>query len=176
MTRKRVQVTAAGVIAFALLAAACGGAAEVVNEQLLESIEGVENVEINEDDGSFEVTIEEDGESITIGGGEIPEGLTVPIPPGGDVVGAASSDSDISVSLTFPGDQYDDLVAQYQSWADGSGQEVAKSESTYESDGTEIRNVSWSTDDGSVFVTVSDCISIETGEFDGACVTIYEQS
>ena len=54
--------------------------------------------------------------------------------------------------------------------------EVAKSESTYESDGTEIRNVSWSTDDGSVFVTVSDCISIETGEFDGACVTIYEQS
>ena len=124
---------AAGVIAFALLAAACGGAAEVVNEQLLESIEGVENVEINEDDGSFEVTIEENGESITIGGGEIPEGLTVPVPSGGDVVGAASSDNDISVSLMYPGDQYDNLVAQYQAWADGSGQEVAKSESTYES-------------------------------------------
>ena len=176
MTRKRVLVLAVSVSALALIVAACGGAAEVVNEQLLESIEGVENVEINQDDGTFEFTIEEDGETITIGGGEVPEGLTVPVPNGGQVVGAASSDTDISVSLMFPGDQYEDLVAQYQSWADGSGQEVAKSESTYESDGTEIRNVSWSTDDGSVFVTVSDCISVETGEFDSACVTIYEQS
>jgi hypothetical protein len=176
VTRRQIQVFAAGGIAVALLAAACGGAGEVVNEQLLESIEGVENVEINQDDGSFEITIEEDGESITIGGGEIPEGLTVPVPSGGDVVGAASSDTDISVSLMFPGDQYDDLVAQYQSWADGSGEEVAKSESTYDSDGTEIRNVSWSTNSGSVFVTVSDCISVESGEFDSACVTIYEQS
>jgi len=176
VTKRQIRALAAGVVAFALFAAACGDAAEVLNEQLLENIEGVDNVEINQDDGTFEVTIEEDGETITIGGGDIPEGLTVPVPNGGQVVGAASSDTDISVSLMFPGDQYEDLVAQYQSWADGSGQEVAKSESTYESDGTEIRNVSWSTDDGSVFVTVSDCISVETGEFDSACVTIYEQS
>jgi hypothetical protein len=175
VTRKRVQVLAASVSTLALLTAACGGAAEIVNEQLLESIEGVENVEINEDDGTFEFTIEEDGESITIGGGEVPEGLTVPVPPGGDVVGAATSDNDVSVSLMYPGDQYADLVAQYQSWADGSDQEVSKSESTYESDGQEIRSVSWSTDNGSVYVSVADCISVETGEFDSACVTIYEQ-
>ncbi len=167
---------AAGVIAFALLTAACGDPAEVLNEQLLENIEGVENVEINEGDGTFEVTIEEDGERITIGGGEVPDGLTVPVADGGQVVGAASSDTDIFVSLTYPGDQFDDLVAQYQSWADGSGREVDKTQSTYESDGTEIRNVSWSTNDGSVFVNVSDCNGMETGELDSICVTISERS
>jgi hypothetical protein len=174
--RRQVRVLAAGVIAFALLAAACGDAAEVLNEQLLESIDGVENVEINEGDGTFEVTIEEDGETITIGGGEVPDGLTVPVADGGQVVGAASSDTDISVSLTYPGDQFDDLVSHYQSWADSSGRDVDKTQSTYESDGTEIRNVSWATSDGSVFVNVSDCIGMETGEFDSICVTISERS
>jgi len=176
VTRRQIRVSAAGVIAFALLTAACGDAAEVLNEQLLENIEGVENVEINEDDGTFEVTIEEDGETITIGGGDIPEGLTVPVANGGQVVAAASSDTDISVSLIYPGDRFDELVAQYQSWADDSSQEVDKAESTYESDGTEIRNATWTTDDGSVFVNVNDCIGMETGEFDSTCVTIGEQT
>ena len=174
VTRIRMQVVAAGVVTFALLAAGCGGAAEIVNEQLLESIEGVENVEIDQDSGEFEITIEQDGESITIGGGEVPAGLSVPVVDGGQVTGSASSDTNISVSLMYPGDQFDALVADYQAWADGSGLEVQKTESTFESDGDEIRNVSWSTNDGSVFVTVADCIDIDSGEFDSSCVTIYE--
>lgn len=173
----RVKVAIAGVAALALVAAGCGGAAEIVNEQLLESIEGVENVEFDEGNGSFEITIEQDGESMTIGGGEIPDGMTVPVADGGEVVGSSSSDSSLSVSLTYPKDRYEGLVAEYEAWADGSGREIQKSESTYtyEDDGQEQRSASWATDDGSVYITVTDCIGATTGEFDSACVTIYEQ-
>ena len=174
VTKNTMLMAAGGMMAFALLAAGCGGAAEIVNEQLLENIEGVENVEIDQDTGEFEITIEQDGESVTIGGGEVPDGLTVPVADGGKVAGSATSDTNISVSLMYPGDQFDALVADYEAWADGSGLEVQKTENTFESDGDEIRNVSWSTDDGRVYVSVADCIDIGSGEFDSACVTISE--
>jgi hypothetical protein len=162
-------------MAFGFLVAACGDASEVLNEQLLEGIEGVENVEINEEDGTFEITVEEDGETITIGSGDIPEGLTVPVADGGEVVASTSGDRGISVSLTYPGDRFDDLVATYQSWADGSGLDVQKTETTYESEGNELRNVAWSTGDGSVYVALAGCVGMESGEYDSACVNIYEQ-
>jgi len=179
--------------------AACGGSAE---EQLLEqiiensdgsisdldintdtgeiniSIDGEDGGEVNiagqDGDGTFTMEIEgEDGEMMTFGGGNVPEGMITPIADGGEVVQSYSSTNDLSVSIEYDNSRFDELVSMYDGVIDG--EDTTRSESSWASDDGTIRSVSWYANQNSVSVTVADCYSISSGELDRVCVTIYEQ-
>ncbi len=109
------------IAALALVAAACGSVAERVVENAVENNAGIENVEIDQDSGEISIEFDdEDGSgSLTFGGGEIPDGFPIPLPDGGQVVAVIEQGDFQTVSLTYPGDRYDDVVEFFQEWADG---------------------------------------------------------
>ena len=184
-------------IALVLAIAGCGGqsAEEQVLEQLLEGGEnGISDIDIDADTGEINISIEgedggdvsisgsgedddftmvvegEDGEVMTIGSGEIPEGLQVPVPDGGTILTTFSSGEDLMAMLEYPASQFDQLVSVY----DGvlNGDEVQRTESTYSTDDGTMRSVAWYGD--VVFVTLNDCHSTDTGELDSVCLQINQ--
>ncbi len=199
MRRTRIVIV---ISALALLAAACGGqsAEEELVERILESggedigdididtggdgdfsisFEGEDGEDISVtgsgDDEDFEITVEGDeGETMTFGGGDIPDGLTVPVPDGGEVTMSLTSDQDISVALQYPQGAFDQLVAFYDSNLDASSDSVDRFESTMSMEQGTIRTVNWNETDYAWSVNVSDCISAASGELDATCVTIFE--
>ncbi len=114
------------IAALALIAAACGSAAETIAEQVAENNPGIENFDIDPDTGeaTVEFTDDEGGGSLTFGGGEIPDGFPIPIPDGGEILSSASQASLQLVTLTYPIDRYDGLVEFYQDWLDGTDGET----------------------------------------------------
>jgi hypothetical protein len=192
------------VFALALLIAACGGqsAEEQLLEEILEnSGEDIGDIDIDTgggdgdfsisiegegdgegftmtgsgDDENFEITVEgDDGETMTFGGGDIPDGLTVPVPDGGEVTMSLTSDQDISVALQYPENAYDQLVAFYDSNLDVSSDSVDRYESTMSTEQGTIRSVNWNESNYGWTVNVSDCFGGVTGELDSICVTIFE--
>ncbi|HEY6628712.1 MAG TPA: hypothetical protein VI193_07010 [Acidimicrobiia bacterium] len=109
------------VTAFALVACSGGDVAE----QILEGQEGVGDVEINENNGSVVIEVEdEDGNTAVIGGGEVPDGFPIPVADGGNVAAVFAQGSDATVTLTYPASEYDSLVATYQEFVDSTGGEV----------------------------------------------------
>ncbi len=180
--RKTLIVLCAAV---ALVVAACGGGDEVVEEilerQLEDALEdeGGGNVDINLGDGDdFEISFEgDDGESVTIGGGEVPESMDIDIPNGGDVLNTFESGDDVSVTLTWPSSQFDSLVSFYQDWVDGQGGEWNKTTSSSQSDDGTIRTTTWwNYEDGSTNITVFDCYSMSGDGLDSVCVTLVRSS
>jgi hypothetical protein len=109
--------------ATALALVACSGGD--LAEEIIESQDGVGDVEINENNGSVQIEVEdEDGNTAIIGGGEVPDGFPIPVPDGGTVAAVFSQGSDATVTLTYPASEYDSLVAAYQDFVDGTGGEV----------------------------------------------------
>lgn len=161
----------------ALLAAACGNVSENIAERITEEAleaEGGGDVDIDFDsDGSFEVNVESDDGSFTIGGGEIPSELTVPIPSGGEVQSSFVAEGDVAVSVAWPASEYDSLVAFYEDWTSSQSTEYSKNTSTFESDGTTLRNTGWYSGEADVTISVNDCYSMSGDGLD-ACVTITE--
>jgi hypothetical protein len=116
-------VVLVAITGFALVACSGGDVAE----QILESQEGVGDVEINENNGSVQIEVEdEDGNTAVIGGGEVPADFPIPVPDGGSVAAVFTQGSDATVTLTYPASEYDSLVATYQDFVDGTGGEVNK--------------------------------------------------
>ncbi len=112
--------------ALTLLAGACSSASENVAEQIIEGNDGVTNVDIDDDQITVEFDDEEGGGSMVIGGGEVPEGLPIPVPGGGEVVTSIEQPGVYVVVLTYPSDDYDDLVSFYTDWiADQDANNVA---------------------------------------------------
>ena len=128
------------VIGLTLVVASCGGGNTV--EGLLESQEGIDNVEFNEGEGSFTITDDEgntmsvsgDDESLTItddegetaavfGGGEVPDGFPIPIMDGGTVQSVIETPQGALVIVEFPiaDFDYDSLVAFYEDFSEGPG-------------------------------------------------------
>ncbi len=185
-------------VVLVLVAAACGDSAEEqILEQILESgNDGISDLDINTDDGEFNISIEgedgedinivsqgedgsfnmtvegEDGETFTIGGGEVPDDLQTPVADGGNVTSTFSSNTDRSVGIEYPENRFDELVSMY----DGifSGDSVSRSESSYSTDEGTIRSVNWWDSDSNANVTVSDCYSISSGQLTSVCVNIFE--
>lgn len=181
-----------------LFAAGCGDSAEerLVEEMIERSGGDVSDIDINSGGDDFDMTIEgedgetisvsgsgddddftmviegEDGEVMTFGSGEIPEGLTVPIPDGGSVTSSLQAQGQMSVSLEYDQSRFDELVASYDSVM--KGDDVDRFESTSSAGDDTIRTVSWSANSGNTFVSVSDCYSMSSGEMDAACVTVYQ--
>ena len=143
------------------------------------SVEGEDgednNITAGGDDENFSMTVEgEDGATFSLGGGEIPDGMLLPIADGGEVGSVLTSNDDTIVSLVYPGAEFDQLVSFYDSELDADSNEVTRFESSYESGDDTIRSVSWTPDSGDWSVSASDCIEGQTGELDSVCVTLYE--
>jgi hypothetical protein len=104
--------------------AACSPAS--LTEQIIEGQEGIGDVEINEDDGTFKIEIEdEEGDvSAVIGGGDVPDGFPIPVADGGTVMAVFEQQSDSTVSISYDGADYDAIKAFYEEWVDSSGVEV----------------------------------------------------
>lgn len=103
----------------ALTVAACSGGDTA--EQILESQEGVEDVEIDEDSG--EVSVETDDGSVTVGGGDIPDDFPVPVPSGGEVIAVAESPDGGNLLAEWAGASFTDIEGFYEDWIAGSGLE-----------------------------------------------------
>lgn len=138
-----------GVFVLVMLLAACSGTD--VAEQIIESQEGVGNIEIDENSGSvvLELEDEEGDTSAVIGGGEIPADFPVPVPAGGTVMAVVTQGNDESASISYPSSEFDSLKSFYANWAAGAGEELA----TFESSTPPA--VSWSIQDGDVAYSVS---------------------
>lgn len=121
MRIRRIVVVLA---ALTLTLSACSGGD--IAEEILEGQEGVGDVEIDENNGSLVIEVEDEdgGGSAVIGGGEVPDGFPIPVPDGGTVVSTFTQDSDAIVTITYPASEYDSLVATYQDFVDNSGGDV----------------------------------------------------
>ncbi|MDJ0664449.1 MAG: hypothetical protein QNJ75_07800 [Acidimicrobiia bacterium] len=183
-------------IALALAITACGDSLEEqVVEQILESGDSdISDIDIDSDSGEINISIEgedggevsisgsgedddfsmviegEDGEVMTIGSGEIPEGLQVPVPDGGKILTTFSSGEDIMVMLEYPASQFDQLVSVYDAALDGD--EVQRTNSTMSTDEGTIRSTGWY--GNVIFVTLNDCHSADTSELDSVCLQINQ--
>jgi hypothetical protein len=166
---------AVGLMAGALVLTACASASETLTEKALEQIDGVDGVDIDVNSG--EVSLETDEGKITIGGGEIPDDFGIPL-PGGDyeVLSVFSSDESSSVSLAYPGADYDTIVAHFEDWTSAQPEEWSKSTSTVGAeDGQTIMTTNFSGDRS--FITVSNfCLTLneDIGEFEAVCVTAVD--
>ena len=186
------------VAALVLVVAACGGKSpeEALLEEILEnSGEDIGNVDINADGDDFNLTVEgedgeeinitgggnedtveftvegEDGGTLTIGGGEIPEGLQLPVADGGKVNTSFSTETEVTVSLSYDGDQFDQLVAFYDSQLNPDSDDVDRNETSFTTEDGTFRNVYWSGESGNWVVTVGDCIGLDPGS---TCVTLLQ--
>ncbi len=108
------------VSASVLLVSACSSIAETAVEQLAEGQEGVENVAID-DDGKITVEFEDEegGGSFVIGGGDVPDGLPMPVPDGGNVMSSIEQGNTYSVMVMYPADRYDEILTLYADWVSG---------------------------------------------------------
>lgn len=141
----------------ALVVTACGAAAEKVGEELAENIietdDGVSKVDIDEDGEKVTVEFESEdgGGSIVVGGGEVPAGLPIPVPNGGEVGTSMEQGSGFMVVLFYPIDEFDDLEEFYSDWV---ADQVA--ENLVTNSMTSPRSASWygETDEGSFAITL----------------------
>lgn len=122
MRFRRITVVLA---ALTLALSACSGEdiAGDIAEEVLEEQEGVGDVDIDENNGSIVIEVEDEdgGGSAVIGGGDVPDGFPIPVPDGGTVVSVFTQDADAILTLTYPASDYDSLVATYQDFVDGTG-------------------------------------------------------
>jgi hypothetical protein len=108
---------------FALALAACGG--DEIAEQIIESQDGVGDIEIDQNDGTVAITIQgDDGEdSVAVfGGGEVPSDFPIPVPGGGDVGAIIETEGNTSLTLVYPMSEFDTLSQFYENWANDAGE------------------------------------------------------
>jgi hypothetical protein len=111
-----------------LIASACSG--EGVVEQVLESQEGVGDVEIDADSGTFSIESEDGDTSVVVGGGEVPADFPIPLPPGGVVEAVLHQEGGTSVVIRFPIDEYEAIAGFYKNFVTSGGIEIVNTSST----------------------------------------------
>jgi hypothetical protein len=165
------------ILLLAVAVAACGGesVSENLAEQAIERAGGGDvDIDIDEGDDGFQASVETEDGSMTVGGGEIPEALEIPVPSGGDVMTTLSDSTMANVQLSWPRSEYESLVAFYEDWVADQSEEFSKSTSSYESGGQTMRTTSWTGDGGRTSIIVADCFSLQ-GDDDVSCVTLTQQ-
>jgi len=159
-------------ITAALVLGACGVSVE---EELIERAAesgGAGDVEIDISDDSVSLSVESDDGSFAIGSGlDLPDGLTFPLPDGGEVTQAGTDASYVFAAIQYPKDRYDEIVTFYKDWTSADDGDWNLLESTTEMSGDTIRGAQWIS--GASAITVNDCIT-SSGEFDGACVVLNQ--
>ena len=173
---KKLMVVFA-VLVIAVAATGCAKAAEKVSEKVAEKAleqSGGGNVDIQQSGDETVIKVETEEGTMVLGGGDLPEGLTVPVRDGGEVTASFSTPDGKTVSLAYPKGDYDDIVKFYEDWAASGNFE--KSSFNTESDGTTLRSTSWYSDDGNTSVSVTDNCVDASGNEDAVCLMIIEGS
>lgn len=164
------------VLALVLLAASCGG--EQISEQIAEeAIGGDADVEVSGEGDDLTVNIESDEGSLSIGAGAtLPDELETPVPDGAEVVTSLVSDGIVLATVRYPAERWDEIVAFYHSWTQGTGESWDVGDSTLtESDQTQ-RTAWWTNADFTSSITMSDCYFApgESVGFDAVCVSVSQ--
>ena len=184
MVTKPAKMVSVAIAAFALLVAACSSASDVVAdnvaEQLIEAgVEGDVDVDVSGDGEDMSINVESEDGTFSVGSDvEIPSELQIPVPDGGSATTAGTQEGAVFVSITYPIERYDDLVAFYDDWTSGSGEEWDTSTSTFEMDGQTQRSASWAETSVGSYIAVNDCFDVfgdtDSDTPNAACVTINE--
>ena len=207
MIKTPATVILVAVAAFALLISACSSASDTVAENLTEKLieSGVDGnvdvdvsgdgedmtINIESDDGDVSMNVSGEGDDATIemesedgsvsigAGSEMPEGLTIPVPDGGDVTTSVEMEEGVMVVLTYPEGDYDAIVSFYDDWTGGSGDDFDKQSMSLDSDGVDQRSTMWIGSASETFISVGDCFDVYAeessgGEFNAVCVNINQ--
>jgi len=163
--------TAAIFVVATLVLTACQSASEELSEQLAEQVAGVSDVEIDTDTGL--VKIETDEGSISIGGGELPDGFGVPLPDGYKVTGVFTTDDESMVGVSYAKDRFDELVAYFDAWTSGQPGDWESATMTLDQGAAGTMRSS-SFYGGDMSIQVTDCFDVgaETDVLNAACVNI----
>lgn len=207
MVTKPAKMVSVAIAAFALLVAACSSASDVVAdnvaEQLIEAgVEGDVDVDVSGDgedmsinveseDGDFSIDVSGDGDDATIemetedgsivvgSGAELPDGLEIPVPDGGEVMTSVAAEGMVLASLTYDLGRFDEIVAFYEEWTAGSGDEWDSQSLSFDSGEGAQRNQMWIGTDNGDAISVGDCIDVNvdesTNEVNATCVTISQE-
>jgi len=181
---QRRILLAAATIGFAIVATSCGAAAEKLSEEAVErAIEsgggGDVELDVSGDGDEFTVNVESEDGTFSVGSDvEVPGELQIPVPDGGSATSAGTQDGAVFVSITYPVDRYDELVAFYDNWTSGTGDEWDTSTATFDMDGQTQRSASWAETGVGSYIAVNDCFDvfgdIDSDTLNAACVTINE--
>lgn len=167
--------TAIAFVALATILAACQSVSENIAENIVEQVaeqaEGVGDVDFDVESG--EVSIETDEGSVTIGGGEIPDGFAIPAPGGYVVTSVFTSDGDASVSLAYDNGSYSDIEAFYDDWTSGQSAEWSKSSSSISTEEGTLDSANWSDNENGSFIAISNlCLVLDDSIDPENCVGV----
>ena len=181
---QRRILLAAATIGFAIVATSCGAAAEKLSEEAVErAIEsgggGDVELDVSGDGDEFTVNVESEDGTFSVGSDvEIPSELQIPVPGGGSATSAGTQDGAVFVSITYPTERYDELVAFYDNWTSGTGDEWDTSTATFDMDGQTQRSASWAETGVGSYIAVNDCFDVfgdtDSDTLNATCVTINE--
>ena len=162
--------TAIGLVALALVLTACQSAAEVLAEQAAEQALGGD-VKIDTDSG--EVSVETEDGSITIGGGELPDGFSVPFPDGYQVTSVFTSDDGEAVTVAYPGGDFDSIVSFYDDWTDGQSIDWSKTASSIGTEEQSLDSANWTADEGSGLILIRNlCLVADESIDPEECISV----
>jgi hypothetical protein len=181
---QRRILLAVATIGFAIVATSCGAAAEKLSEEAVErAIEsgggGDVELDVSGDGDEFTVNVESEDGTFSVGSDvEIPGDLQIPVPEGGTATSSGTQEGAVFASITYPIDRYDELVAFYDNWTSGTGDEWDSSTASFEIDGQTQRSASWAETGVGSYIAVNDCFDV-FGDGDGdtlnaACVTVNQ--
>lgn len=180
MSKKALAVM---MVVLTMLAAACSSAEDEIAEQLAEElIESAGNanvdVDVSGDGDDVTVNLETEEGSLSLGSGaEMPDGLEIPVPDGGDVTASGSQEGAVFAMLSYERDRYDEIVSFYEDWVGTTGEEWDSQTGTMSVGDDTQRSSIWSSPDYSSMITVVDCFgmgSADTEEFDAVCVSVNQ--
>ena len=162
-------------VALALILTACQSVSENIAENIVEKVaeqaDGVGDVDFDIESG--EVSIETDEGSMTIGGGEIPDGFTIPAPDGYAVTSVFTSDGSAAVSLAYDNGSYADIEAFYDDWTSGQSAEWSKSTSSIGTEEGTLDSANWSDNEGGSFISISNlCLVLDESIDPENCVGV----
>lgn len=141
------NIYAVTVLALGVLACSPG---EELTERVLESQEGIGNVEIDEQSGEVRIEGEGGDASGVLGGGEVPDEFPVDVPNGGEVQAVLEQGSDATVSIVYRDDDFDSIAGFFELWVEGSGlEEVSKFEAS------DPPSVGWTVTEGDATYSIS---------------------
>lgn len=119
------------IIGTALLVAMAACSSADLAENVIEQSGDVGNIEIDENDGTVVIEIQDDDgdTSAVIGGGDVPDDFPIPVPDGGNVMAVVTQGVDTSLSITYPQDQFENLKDFYSDYASNTGEVLVTFES-----------------------------------------------
>jgi len=173
-------------VVLALVASACGAAADKISEKAAEqaaeklieaSGDGNVSVDLSGDGDDASMKIETEDGSMSFGAGsEMPDGLTIPVPDGGTVTTAITSDDGVMASLYYDQGRYEEIVGFYESWTSKDGSDWQKQSMDASTDDGTVRTTMWFDESGDNLISAGDCTAMGSDdmELNAVCVTVSQ--